>query len=228
MRYPMRLITIGVVVLAASFMVPSTTASPEDFPNAIHYDLPNAAGCKDGAYSGAKAEIETADPQIRDVIGFSIVRVFAQHETADHNWFAEVGWWKGFETGYVLRGVAIWNGPGGHDYEFYEELDIGSEHTYRVRRRPSATSTKWAFIIDGVKKIVRDVGFTSTTRVCSGGETSSILNAMGVSGCLRNKHRTLEMKWRLYGSHYHHVWPPGIPYEVRDINANNWQVLGNN
>jgi len=116
-------------------------------------------------------------------------------------------------------------GPSGYWLNYYQTMAIGSKHIYLVVRD---SGDNWSFYIDGTLKATRYVGFASTTRVCSGGETSSTLNAMGVSGCLQNKRKDSDGIWRNYGSHYHHIWPPGIPYEVRDIDANNWQVLGNN
>lgn len=212
MRYLMRLITISIVVISAILIASPVIASP-GFPNAI--------GCKNGAYYGARAQIETADPYIRDGL-FSMVRVFAQNQDGGHNWFAEAGWYKGLDTGYVPKGRAIWNGPGGYDWRVYQTMAIGSKHIYLVMRD---SGDNWGFYIDGTLKTVRYVGFASTTRVCSGGETSTTLNAMGVSGCLQNKRKDSDGIWRNYGSHYN---VEDLPYDVRDIDANNWQVSGNN
>jgi hypothetical protein len=184
-------------------------------------DYPNAIGCKNGTYYGSRASIETSDPQIRDLL-WSIVRTFSQNQNAEHNWYAEMGWYKGIDTAWSPKVTAIASGSSGNLKRYYNILSIGSTHDCYVKHNGSNV---WGFFFDGTQKVTMNLGFSSTTRVCSGGEASTSANAIGISGCLNNKRRSSSGTWSNYGSHYKQVTSG---YWVTDIDVNNWQVGGNN
>lgn len=177
-----------------------------------------AQGYLTGGYIGAEAKIETAAPQIRDG-NWSAVRVAVSRNMVSFVSFGEIGWIK-WADGRIRVYVSQKDSNGSLGYSEYSTPS--SQHTYRVSYY---SNNKWRFYKDGTYITERWLGWSQTTEVGSGGETSSSLNAMGVSGCLNNYYKDLDGVWRLYYMHFKKV---DSPYHLVDINEYSWQVYGQN
>jgi hypothetical protein len=134
--------------------------------------------------------------------------------------FGEIGWIK-WADGRIRVYVSQKDANGNYGYAEYNSPSA-YQHTYQVSYY---TSNHWRFYFDANYVTQRWLGWSQTSEVGSGGETSSAQNAMGVSGCLYNRYRDLDDVWKLYYTHFRKVDPP---YHLVDINAHSWQVYGQN
>ena len=136
---------------------------------------------------GTKANIETANPQIRaGGYQFSWVRTTVQYEPGGGtNNYVEIGWYKDGGSGTIsVTVVSDLNG-----IHFQQSYNIhptpGSSHSYELLWNTSNSGYDARY--DGVL-VVNRPGPLSLTRVFCGGETGDSINAIGVSGCLSNQY----------------------------------------
>lgn len=190
-----------------------------------YYD---AAG---GAYifGGARSDMESAYPQVRDG-GFSAMRVAVAHKTlSDPNpdyAFVEIGWW--LPSGSSVRRVyASWRTISGVD-GFYEHTGLTSSVAaldYRIAVKNNNPS-QWSAIWEGA--VIRTIspGYTRGAEVGCGGEASSSQNAIGVSACWNVKYKNNNLtSWVVLPSHLSRVSPGYVKYA---FSSNSWQSYGNN
>lgn len=220
-------IAISLIVMVFSFATQSSTFAVRSAPAPGFFDFPNAIGCRDGGFLGSEARIETANPfvEVIPILSFSTVRTFVQNFDSNHNWFGEVGWFKGDMNGYSVTAFTSICKAGIFcpALVFYSPVTTGSMHTYRVSYNPN-TGT-YRFYVDGVRVRTTNLGFVYTTRVCAGGETSHTANNMGPSDVLDNMFKNANLIWKPYKFHYNLCYNNCLgPYIIADIDGNNWYV----
>jgi hypothetical protein len=225
-RYISRLVLIvmlSVVVIFAPQLqnaVQSVFAASTVYADG-YYD--SSGGAK--IFGGARADMESAVPQIRDG-GSSVMRVAVKHtplsDPIDVS-FAETGWTK-------LAGDCVY--ASWRDINYVEGFYITTTcltdvvaHDYRVAVK-NDNQTQWSFIFDGVVFKTAFLGFTRAAEVGCGGEASSSQNAIGVAGCLNVRYKNNNLtSWVYLPSHLKRV---SSGYRVIDINSYSWQSSGNN
>lgn len=186
---------------------------------AVSY-LVNAIGAYNGNPWGTKADIETANPQIRDG-AYSWARATVQYNQGSTNYYAEIGW---FKDGSGIHVHVTSQSSGGHfDLNYSQQPAVGSRHNYSALWNSSLNGYDLKY--DGTLITNRPASLV-LTRVFSGGEAYSSADAIGISGCLNNQYAsTSGGGWLSFPSHYDQVTSG---YWVTDISANSWQVGGNN
>ncbi|MFW6195150.1 MAG: hypothetical protein ACOC5M_01345 [Chloroflexota bacterium] len=199
-----------------------------NYPNAFGYDDSNPA-----SFAGTRAEIETADPPIRESSSdaFSVVRVLNQYWPNSTNYFIETGWIK--DSGGGTEVYWSYRGPAGYDATYPGiNVSIGSTHSYKVANQnwyDPDFDDYWVAEFDSDTTLgLADVGYTEGTRSACGGEVSSDQNGMGVSGCLSNQLR-FQTNTTWFDAD-NPAYFADSPYSVGDSDPtdNHWKVYGNN
>ena len=180
-------------------------------------------------FGGARSDMESANPQVRDS-GFSAMRVAVAHKTlSDPNpdyAFVEIGWW--LPSGTSIREVYVsWRTTSGID-GFYPHTGLTSSHAaldYRIAVK-NDNLTQWSAIWEGYIIKAISSGFLRGAEVGCGGEASSSLNAIGVSACWNVKYKNNNLtSWVTLPYHLSRVSPG---YVKAVISPNSWQSYGNN
>jgi hypothetical protein len=187
------------------------------------FALVNAIGYYNSNPWGTKADIVTGNPTIRDG-NYSWMRATVQYYPGSGpNYYAEIGWMK-YTIGNIFLEV-VSNDPThgyfGMSYGYYPT--VGSTHNYKLLWNSSLSGYDLSY--DGTVIVNRPASLT-LTRVFSGGEASSGSNGMGSSNNNSNQYANCSGGcWTLFPSHLVQN-DPG--YSVSYINANSWNVSGNN
>lgn len=192
-----------------------------------YYD--NPSGLRQ--FGGARSDMESADPQIRDG-QWSIMRVAITPNTIRNpgdGSFAEIGWAKDPTRLGTSRCVyAGWQTTRGtYDSKIFTDtcLTDFATHDYRVAVKNN-NPTQWSFIFDGVVKHALDTGFSRGQEVGCGGEAYSPQNAIGIAACWNVRYKSNDLTtWIPIPSHQYRI---SSGYWVHDLSANSWQVGGNN
>lgn len=230
--YRLTFMTLALVVVAGSSWWYTRPAE------GVHKFMPNAVGSLHQNVWGSEADIEVANPQLRDCgydHCFSMIRTYVQNLDG-HNWFVEMGWIKGYPCG-ILAGpkvVKLKNDANSWGFTcFGTAINPGETHHFAViNASPTLPSTTtWDVWVDGTLVDAEDANFSTTTRIRCGGETSSEDNAMGVGACLNNKYRPYNSSnyWDRQPWYYDST-TVNPPYTLVDVTGQpySWQVYGNN
>lgn len=212
-----RFLVIGVALLMVALLLGqgAETANALDFyVNAIGYYPSNPLG--------TRADIQTANPTIRDVgFGYSWARATVQNESL--NYYAEIGWMKLMQgsTYTTLVHVTSQSASGHWEGNFPYYPTVGSYHNYSLLWNSSLNGYDLRY--DGTYITNRPASY-NLTRVFSGGEAFTSGDAIGISYCLNNQF-AVSGGWMYFPTYTAQVSPG---YWVKYNSWHAWQVGGNN
>lgn len=200
------------------------------------------AVCADGYYNGtdsspqfvaAESYMSSAIPQVRNIIGYSGLRVGIGRPKvgtgSSGGGFIELGWEINpiayFSSERFV--YATWcNDPCssvGSQSMFQLTTNDYTHYTYTVQRK---NTTKYLYKFNGTEIGTRTVlNWDKGWSIICGGETDDGLNAIGVADCLDVSYKKAGGSWTLVPSHAKRVTSG---YTVYDYNGNSWQVYGGN
>lgn len=193
---------------------------------------------------GIWASIETADPQLRSLHSWSLMRLVVRNDCAhpSGNCFGEVGWIKSDcftdptsscpHLGYAswkgpIRHIVIWQSPNGYwSWDIADIAAIGWTHHYMLERDNDTVG--WEAYIDGRLWSRSWTGFDAPEQGWAGGEVPNPpSNAMGVSGILNVRFMDPNRIWHYVNGQYG-IWEEHPAYHVIPISQQSWQVYGCN
>lgn len=179
--------------------------------------LQNAIRHESGSWNGVESAIETANPPVSSS-QWSWVRAFVQHYSGGHNYFGEFGWEKRYPyTDPRLR--LVWQNEGGWHGDLGDPVETGSVHWYKIQNTDGGT--EWDFYLDLDSYDSKELSFSATTRVASGGEVSESEIQMGPSDCKWNKYYH-DNTWSYYSGREQ----SDSGYHADLIDTYHWNVWG--